>query len=273
MNIERATILQASRLDYKSVPSGVWGTIGGLIILALWYYVTEATNAIPRHTLPSPVTVVEEFIRLYDLILDNLWVTLFEAIVGFTAAFILALSLGILLTLWPRWKDHLMPLIIGGNSIPRVAAAPIFIFYIGGGGQLSKYVIAAWIAFFPLLVTTVDGLSIQTHDREYMLRLFEATKWQEIRYVRFPNALPHIFDGMKIGVNVAMVGAIIGEFIAASEGIGYLLLQATENLQKATAIAIVLVIGVATVLVILGVFLLQDRVVFWREATMFGGEA
>lgn len=253
----------------RAVPRWVLSLLGVVLLLAGWHYGSEF-GIIDDFLMPPPAEVWAEFYRLRDLIAEHLGITLFESAVGFFVAVTLSIVLGVVITMDRRVYDTLMPLIIGGNSIPRIALAPLFIFYFGGG-SVAKFVIAAWIAFFPMLINTVEGLSLQDEERQMMLDLMDATTWQEYRYVRFPNALPHLFDGMKLAVSLAIIGAIVGEFIAANEGLGALVVWALWNHNLGQALAIVLVMGTAAALAIVGLYLLQNRLVFWREATMFGG--
>lgn len=254
----------------SSVPPVVLSALGFLSLLTLWFVATEY-GLVATYMVPTPGEVWGEFARLWQLILDNLWVTLFEAIVGFVAAVVLSILLGLLITMNPLARNTLMPIIIGGNSVPRIAVAPLIIFYVGGG-MTSKYVIAAWIAFFPMLINTVEGLSIEDEDRQSMLKLFDATTWQEYRYVRFPRSIPYLFDGMKLAVSLSIIGAIVGEFIAAKRGLGSLVVWSLWNFNIAQAIAIVLVMGATAMVAILGLYAIQQRVVFWRETSLLGGE-
>ena len=253
-----------------SVPPWVLSFLGFALLFSLWYVATEY-GLVATFMVPTPEAVWGEFARLWELILDNLWVTLFESAVGFVSAVVFSLVLGLVITMNSRVRDTLMPLIIGGNSVPRIAVAPLIIFYVGGG-MASKYVIAAWIAFFPMLINTIEGLSIEDEDRQNMLDLYDATTWQEYRLVRFPRAIPYLFDGMKLAVSLAIIGAIVGEFIAAERGLGSLVVWSLWNHNIAQAMAIVFVMGLTAMVAILALYVIQDKIVFWRKTNLFGGE-
>lgn len=258
-------------VSLTSLPSWVLSVLGFVLLFLAWFVATEY-ELVATFLVPTPAAVWGEFARLWDLILANLWITLFESAVGFVAAVALSLVLGLFITMSRPVHDTLMPVIIGGNSVPRIAVAPLIIFYLGGG-MASKYVIAAWIAFFPMLINTIEGLSLEDDDRQDMLALYDATTWQEYRLVRFPSAIPHLFDGMKLAVSLAIIGAIVGEFIAAEEGLGSLVVWSLWNHNIAQALAIVFVMGVTAMVAILGLYVIQDRIVFWRQTNLFGGES
>lgn len=261
---------RGAEIDPTDVPRWFLSTLGALLFLGAWYLASEY-DILSDFLLPTPGEVLGEFLRITRVILNNLWVTVLESVVGFVVAVVLALLLGLFITMNQRAREALMPLIIGGNSVPRIAVAPLIIFYFGGGA-VAKYIIAAWIAFFPMLINTVEGLSLEDDDRKQMLELFDTTVWQEYRFVRIPHALPHIFDGMKLAVALAIIGAIVGEFVAANKGLGALVVWALWNHNIALALAIVLVMGALGVSAIVGLYMLQNRVVFWRDATIFGGD-
>lgn len=250
-----------------------WGLAlaGVVLLLAAWHAITAVLGLVPAAALPAPGAVASEFVRIYPIILQNAVPTLFETAVGFVLAVMLALVLGVVLTVSDRARSTLMPLIISGNSVPRVALAPAILFYVGTGQQ-AKYLIAAWMAFFPMLINTMDGLAEIDEEREMLLELLDASLWHEFRFVRFPHALPYLFDGMKVAASLAFIGAIIGEFIAADRGLGALALWAIWGYNIAMAMAVVAVTGVIATVVILTLYNLQSRIVFWREATLFGGE-
>lgn len=245
--------------------------LGVVLFFLAWYTITDVLHVFAEVTLPSPFTVASEFQRVFDLIVSNYVPTLQAGLVGFAASLLLAILVSIPLTASERVHDAFMPVIVAGNSVPRVTLAPLIIFYVGVG-LAANYLIAMWIAFFPLLINTVDGLANVDEDMEALLDVIGATTWQEYRYVRFVNALPSIFDGMKTGVSLAIIGAIVGEFVAAERGLGNLALIGLSNANLALVLAIVAIMGLTTTALIFGIYALQTRLVFWKDVSLFGGE-
>lgn len=243
-----------------------WGLsfVGTTVLLLLWQVGTAELRLVSASAMPSPTRIVAEFQSSRELILNNLQYTLLESAVGFVAAVVLALIVAFLLTLNERIRKSFMPLILAGNSIPRVSFAPVILFYFGG--FQAKYVIAAWVAFFPMLVNTLDGLANLDEDLELLHKSLGTNRWQEYRYIRVPNALPFIFDGMKVAITLAIVGAVVGEFVAAQQGIGYLALFALKYHNIPLVFALVGIMGVVSVGAFMTVFIVQSKLVHWQDA-------
>lgn len=245
-----------------------WGIsfLGTISILLFWQVITAELRLLDKAVLPAPTVIVSEFQKTQELILNNLWYTLLESGVGFVAAVALALVISFLLTMNDRIRNSLMPLILAGNSVPRVAFAPVILFYFGG--FQAKYVIAAWVAFFPMLVNTLDGMANLDEDMELLQQSLGASLWQEYRYIRIPNALPFIFDGMKVAVTLAIVGAVVGEFVSAQQGIGYLALFALKYHNIPLVFALVGLMGMVSVGAFITLFFLQAKLVHWKETSL-----
>jgi NitT/TauT family transport system permease protein len=244
-----------------------WGIslIGTISIFLVWQVITAELGLLSESVLPAPTQIVESFQSNQQLILKNLKYTLLESAVGFVAAVVLALLVSFLLTMNDRVRNSFMPLVLAGNSVPRVSFAPIILFYFGG--FQAKYVIAAWVAFFPMLVNTLDGMANLNEDLELFQRSLGANIWQEYRYFRIPNALPFIFDGMKVAVTLAIVGAVVGEFVSAERGIGYLALFALKYHNIPLVFALVGLMGVISVCAFVVLFTLQDKLVHWENTS------
>jgi NitT/TauT family transport system permease protein len=246
-----------------------WGlSTGGVVTtFVLWYLVADVYELVGDLALPSPVAVWEVTVRAQDILLMSLVTTLERAAVGYVGAVLLALLLAVVLTANDRVRQALMPLILGANTVPRVSIAPLIVFYLGDFSPHA--LIAGWVAFFPILINAMEGLGNLDEDTENLLGALGASRLQEYRYVRFPNALPFIFDGLKVGVSLAIVGAIVGEFVSATEGIGFLALFAMKNYDIALVFSVIGLMAFVALIAFLTLYLLQDRLVHWREAALF----
>lgn len=257
------SVRPAHRLKRVGLP-----LLGVVLVAGVWLVATDVLSLFGPTVLPSPITVVEEFLRIQDLILDHVWITFRAGLLGFLLAIGLAVVTGMLVTLNQRVRDTLMPILVGGNTIPRVAVAPLIIFYIDVT-TFASLLIAAWVAYFPILINVIEGLESTSEDELDFLSVVGASTWQEYRFLRVPNALPYIFDGLKIGIITAMVGAIVGEFVASSEGVGYLALLGLQDSNVALTLALVFLIGIATTLIIYVIYLLEARLMFWQDTSLF----
>jgi NitT/TauT family transport system permease protein len=220
--------------------------------------------------------VVSELVRIWPAIVAALPNTLTAALVGYLLALGLSISVAIPLVASRRVLDALMPFIVGTNTVPRIAMTPLVIYWVSfyntSALYLANYVMAVWVAFFPMLIAAIDGFRSIDEDTENMLAVYGATTWQEFKYVRFKRGLPFIFDGMKIGFVLAMIGAVVGEFVSGTFGIGSQAASAIGRTSIARAFAIVLVLGAISTAVVLAVYLIERRVIFWRDSSIMGGD-
>lgn len=239
---------------------------GSVATVAVWYLVTEILGLFHSAVLPSPVQVLETYFGAEELILSSLYITLFAALIGFVLAVSLGVALAVIMVYDDRLYAALYPILVGGNSVPRIAMAPIIIFYVDIE-LTAKYIIAAWVAFFPMFVNTIEGLGDIDEDFDDLLATFEATTWQELRIVRIPNALPFIFDGLKLAAVLAIIGAVVTEFIIGSSGMGYLVMTAMQTVNMDLAFAVVLITGFISTALFFGLFAVQDRLVHWKETS------
>lgn len=241
--------------------SAVLGT--GFVILLWQFFGMQLSDLV----LPTPLDVAMRIISEWNLIWINLKVTLKVGIVAFVIAVLSAFVVAILLTLSEWLHDTFMPIVVGMNSVPRLTLAPLIIFYTSG--LVAHYIIAIWIAFFPMLANVVQGLHGLDDEYEALLDSLGATTWQEYKWVRLPNAIPFIFDGLKLTASLALVGAIIAEFVAADTGIGVLALVGIQAHDMELVFASITVMGIIGLVVFYTIFILQDRLVYWKEAQLF----
>lgn len=243
--------------------------IAGVVsIVFVWHLVTDTFGLLGSLVLPSPSAVVNEFISSWGVISMFFWSTFLASALGFVIGVGFAFVLALLLSLREDIRQGLVPLLAGGNSVPKVSLAPAIIFYVGAGFE-ARYLLAAWICFFPMLINTLDGISSISEEHQHLFEVLEATKWQEYKWVRLPAAVPFIFDGLKVSVVLAIVGAVVAEFIVASDGLGYLALIGARNLQPDLVIATIAVAGALSVTAFFSMYLIQGRIVHWKETELF----
>ena len=157
----------------------------------------------------------------------------------------------------------LYPYIVALQTLPKVAIAPFVLIWVGFGIE-SKIVIAAMVAFFPMLVNTIVGLKSVPPEKIELMRSLSASRTKIFWYIQLPEALPYIFAGLNIGVVMAVLGAIVGEFIGAKAGLGYLLLQMNYNLDVVGMFAVLVVLGVMGITLNAVMQFARRKIVFWR---------
>jgi len=211
----------------------------------LWEALTVVFS-VPIYTLPAPTDILAVMIEKRSLLLEHSWVTFSESAIGLGLSIVLSIPLGILIV-YSSWIERTVyPFLVASQAIPKVALAPIFVVWFGFG-LLPKVLIAFFIAFFPIVVNTVVGLSRTPPEMIHLMRSLGASPIQILLRVRLMSAAPYIFAGIKIAAAFAVVGAIVGEFIAASSGLGYLQLVANNNFE------IPLLFGTLVVLSVMGI--------------------
>jgi NitT/TauT family transport system permease protein len=199
----------------------------------------------------------------------HLAVTLYEILAGFAVGALSGLLLGFVVALVPLAERIFYPYIVAFQTVPKVAIAPIIVIWFGYG-VTSKIVITATIAFFPLLANTIVGLRATPRDQIEMLVSCTASRWQVFRMVRLNQALPYVFVGLDVAIVLSVIGAIVGEFVGAKAGLGYLILQKNFNFDMAGTFAILIILSLIGVGLHLLVSAAQRRVVFWMDT---GGES
>ncbi len=215
------------------------------IFLAIWQLIVVVFK-IKVFILPSPIAV---FSHLFDPRIAykyNWWIhirtTLMEVLVSFAFTAILGIGLAILLA-WSKGLSQLLsPIIILFNSLPKIALAPLFLIWFGYG-FLPNILVAFMVAFFPVVINSAAGLLDVDDDLLDLVRYLNASKRQVFIKIRIPNSLPYIFAGLKISATMCVVGSIVGEFIAAEKGLGYLLRDAQAFIDTPTMFACLLLLS------------------------------
>ena len=186
--------------------------------------------AIPRLILPAPSEIFADLFYKWNIYFDFMQPTLSVIIVGFIVAAVSGIALGMLVSFSPLANRTLYPLMVSSQMVPKVAIAPVFIIWFGTG-ITAKVLISFLIAFFPIMISTMVGLESIEPDMVKLFRSMGAGPLRTFFKLRLPGALPNIFAGLKIGMSMAVVGAVVGEFVAADRGLGYYLIYANGQLD------------------------------------------
>jgi NitT/TauT family transport system permease protein len=199
------------------------GVVAIVLFLGLWEALVHWGHY-PSFILPPPAMVAARFwLALAD---GSLWfhlgVTLGEIFGGLALGLALAICMGYVLAKSPALERVVSPYIVASQSVPIVALAPLLVIWFGVG-SLSKILVCALIVFFPVLVNTIVGIRSVEPDLHDLMRSLQATRWQIFTRLEIPAALPVLFGGLKIGVTLSVVGAVVGEFVGADRGLGFLI--------------------------------------------------
>jgi len=234
---------------------------GVVFILAAWIFACWAGN-LPTVVLPTPDKVFHAFVNRFDLLMSEGWVTLKETLYGFILAVALGIPMAVAVANSRALNLMFYPLLIGLQSVPKVALAPIVLVWLGTGIE-SKLAIVWLVAFFPIIVDTTAGLRSTPRELLELAHSLRATPMQIFLKVQFPAALPFVITGAKVAITLAVIGAVIGEFVGSSEGLGYLLLSATSQLDTPLAFAALFALSFMGVFVYLLVELAERLAAPW----------
>jgi NitT/TauT family transport system permease protein len=201
-----------------------------LLALCILWQVAVERNWVQDFLLASPTQIISYIADHPGEMWTNAWATIVEVLLGFGAALVIGLILGVVMSEFRIVEDSLLPLFVTFQVIPTVAIAPLLVLFLGFGLQ-GKVVTALIVCIFPLIVNTVAGLRSLDEDTESLALSLRANKLKMMTHFRLPNALPFIFAGARTSISLAVIGAVIGEFVSADKGLGYLVQQASSVLN------------------------------------------
>ena len=256
------TVLQSI---VSSVVSNLPAVAFLLLLVAAWQAYVSLFD-VDAFILPGPLDIGRAFVQFFPELLHHTWITTYEILMGFAVGTIGAVLMALLITSSRLAERIFYPLLIASQTVPKIAIAPLFLIWFGTG-LAPKIVIAAIVCFFPTVVNTVQGLRSTDPNAIDLLRLVAASRWQVFRKLRFPNALPYFFAGLKISIALAVIGAIIGEWVGANAGLGYLIMYSTQTLRTDLLFAglvLTALLGVALYLVVV----LLERLFSWGSSGM-----
>ena len=235
-------------------------TLIGFVIA--WEMFTRMTK-ISRLLLPAPSDIAMTLATSLPLLAHMSAITATEFLLGFGLSVVVGIPLGALLVYARPVELAVYPLLVASQTIPKAAIAPIFVVWLGAG-LTSKILIAFTIAFFPIVIDTAVGLRAAPAEVVNVVRSMGANAFQVFWFVRLPNALPNIFGGLKVASTLAVVGAIVGEFVSAEKGLGYLVLVANGELNTTLVFASVVTLSILGVVFYFLLELLERLVIRWH---------
>jgi len=252
------------------VPQWVSITVLGVTFIGLWWLAAEL-EIISRVLLPGPQ---ETFYEIYSTaqnivtgghIWDALVITTKETFLGFIAAAAAGFALGVVVGETRIGKKAVMPYLVALNALPKVAFAPVFVAWFGFGAN-SKIIMALFVAFFPVIVDTAAGLYAVDADTVMLFQAMEANRWQTLRKLKLPSALPFIFAGLKTAAVFSVVGAVVGEYLGGGKGLGEMVRLNSQNLRMDRVFALIFYLGIMGLILFGFVAFAEKKLVFWRKS-------
>ena len=239
-NSSSAIAAPAASTRWSRVAADIAQPVAALVVFVLLWELICRVFAIPAYLVPAPSAI---------------WIaTTQTTLLGFTASLIVSLPLAILLTASPMIANTVYPLLVLTQSIPKVALAPILV-VIFGSNEMPRVVVTFLVAFFPLVLSIAAGIASVPPELIELGRACRASRWRELWRIRLPYAVPFVFSGLKAAITLSVVGAVVGEFVNADKGLGYLIVTSTAFFQ------VPLAWGALVLLSLLGIILFQAVVI------------
>ena len=235
--------------------------VGVMCILALWEFACRGL-AVPDFILPPPTRILGVSITRAPLLLSHAWITGLEILAGIAVSLAVALPLATAMFAHPSIERAVAPFLVASQAIPVFALAPLLVVWLGYG-LVSKVLMAAIIIFFPITVNLLEGYKSCGSEYRMLFRLMGAGFWKTMRLLHWPWALPYFFAGLKVGVSVATIGAVIGEWVGAQQGLGYLMIQANARLRVDLVFAAILWLSVMGLSMWKCVGVMEKKIVRW----------
>jgi NitT/TauT family transport system permease protein len=243
----------------------IYPLAGLAVILIVWQVYTDLFG-ISRIVLPSPLDILITAKDRFGLLMKETWPTFLESVLGFGLALIIGIPMAVCVANSRILNLTLYPILVATQSVPKVAIAPIILVWFGLGIE-SKLAIAFLVAFFPIVVDTATGLQSTPAGLMELARSLRASSFQIFWKVQFPAALPFLFSGCKVAVTLAVIGAVIGEFVGSVNGLGNLLLTANSQMDSALAWAALVWLSALGIILFVVVVAVEKLVMPWAETS------
>jgi len=233
-----------------------------LFILAVWELACRWFD-LPDFILPPPLRIMTVALLQAPSILPHAATTAMEILAGIVLSLMVAVPLAMIMFARPALANAIAPFLVASQAVPVFAIAPLLVVWLGYG-IASKVLMAAVIIFFPITVSLLEGFKSCDSEYRILFRLMGAGFWKSMRLLYWPWALPHFFAGLKVGVSVATIGAVIGEWVGAQQGLGYLMIQANARLMVDMVFAAILWLSVMGLSLWVAVGYLEKKIITWR---------
>ena len=235
-----------------------------IVLLLLWEIFVEIIK-VPAFILPPPGDLWVSFTKKLPVLGHHSIITFIEAFGGFVLSLVLGVGFAIAVVYSRHLQNTIYPLIVILYAMPKSAFAPLMVIWVGYG-LISKIAIAFLVAFFPIVVNTVVGLKEVEPELLELARINRGSAFDVFKKIRLPNSLPYMFAGIKVAIVLSVTGAIVAEFVAANEGLGYLVMQANYSLDTAFALVILLILAVLSLALFWLAEIMQRKMAPWSAA-------
>ncbi|MGE2717800.1 ABC transporter permease [Mycolicibacterium litorale] len=249
----------------RRAAAGLWRPVALVIaLLAGWYAVTAAELVAP-YILPSPGDTWRTAQENAAYLAQNTWVTTWETVIGFVIAAVVGELVAVMMIYSASLEKTVYPLILFAQVVPKIAIAPLFIVWLGFGPS-PKILVAVLMAFFPIVISGLAGLRSVDPEILELTSTMGASRLKTFMKIRFPASLPQLMSGLKVAATLAVTGAVVGEFVGANEGLGYVILQANGNVDTAMLFAALLIMSALGIVLFAIIEIAEKLLIPWHSS-------
>lgn len=258
-----ARFLRQLRLRQFWVIAAQFGVLAAF--LGLWQWAASRRWIDPFIT-SQPTAIVQKFLELVGdgSLAPHVAITVFETLLGFTLGTVVGVMIAAMLWWWDFLSDVADPYIVVLNATPKIALGPVFIVWLGAS-MSAVIALAVSISLFVTILSVYSGFRQTDHDKLTLVCAFGASKWQQFTKVVFPSAIPVIISTLKVNIGLSLIGAIVGEFLAANAGLGYLIIYGQNIFNMSLVMTSLAILTVIAAVMYYAVFLVENRFVRWRR--------
>ncbi|MFF0340927.1 ABC transporter permease [Kribbella sp. NPDC004875] len=237
--------------------------IGLVLAIGLWW-AAVVVFAIEPFLVPSPGDVAAKFFEQPGSLLSETWTSMLETIEGFLLAIVIGVPIALVIVRSVILERLVYPLLLMVNSIPKVAVAPLLVVWMGFG-QWPKVVMVLLMCFFPIVISTAQGMKSTPTELVELMRSLNASRSQEFFKLRLRYAMPQIFTGFKVAISLAVIGSVIAEFVGATKGLGYVIQQSGASADTTLAFAAIALLSIMSIVLFYGLALLEHLLLPWAR--------
>lgn len=248
---------------YQNITNRLYPLAALLLLVFLWQGISTL-GIVPKFMLPSPLDVIRALINSAGELAKHAQVTLTEAFVGLGISIVLALGIALIMDSFEVLYKALHPLLVVTQTIPTVAIAPLLVLWLGYD-MAPKITLIVLTCFFPITIALLGGFKSSDRDAINLMKAMGAKKWQIYRYIKFPNALPGFFSGLRISVSYSIVGAVIAEWLGGNSGLGVYMTRVRKSYAFDKMFAVIFVIILISLILMKCVELLEKRAMPWAQ--------
>ncbi len=249
----------------RKVPDQLYSMSLVALLLIIWQLVSSL-ELVPSFMLPSPIAVVKAFISDFPLLMENLWITLLEALLGLGSGLVFGFVFAVLMDRYEALDKAISPLLVFSQTVPTVAIAPLLVLWLGYG-LAPKVIVIFLVTFFPIAVNLLNSFQAADRDQQNLLRAMGASESMIFRFVKWPSSLESFFAALKVSASYSIVGAVIAEWLGGTKGLGVYMTQVRKSFSYDKMFAVIFLISALSLVLLQAIELIKRLSMPWKSSS------